>query len=90
MSGELRGFARAQREWEAREPSDGGVCECSECNGNGTMPAPGDPEGDYVECSACKGFGRLTPDGEPFDPDAAERAADEVADHKRDDHNLGD
>lgn len=70
MIADLPGYALAQREWEAMEPPDGGVRECSDCGGNGTMPAPGDPEGDYVLCGTCKGFGQLTPDGEPFDKKA--------------------
>lgn len=88
MSADLPGYARAQREWEAMEPPDGGPSECADCNGNGHVPAIGDPEGDHVECGACKGFGLLTPNGEPFDPEAAERAAAEYADHKRDEERL--
>lgn len=84
MSNEMRGYAAAQREWEAMEPPDGGVCECSECNGNGYVQAIGDPEGDCVQCGTCDGFGLLTPNGEPHDPHAAERAEAEAADHKRD------
>lgn len=78
------GFAAAQREYDNRTPPDDGPSECDNCNGFGHAPAPGDPEGDHAECSVCKGFGLIDENGEPFDPNAAQRAADDYADMKRD------
>jgi len=88
MSADLPGYAKAQREWEAMEPPDGGPCECPNCNGKGELPDPTDEDADYVQCETCEGFGLLSPDGEPFDPGAAERAAEEYADHKRDEERF--
>lgn len=84
MSTDMSGYARAQREWEAREPDDGGPRECTACNGKGELPDPTDEDADYVQCEACEGFGLVTARGDPFDPGAAERAECEYADLKRD------
>jgi len=87
---DMPGFASAQREWEAMEPPDGGVCECPDCNGKGELPDPADEDADYVQCETCEGFGLLTARGDPYDPGEAERLECEAADRKRDDHNFGD
>ncbi len=80
----MRGFDAAQREYDNRTPPDDGPSECDNCNGTGHAPVPGDPEGDHAKCSICKGFGLIDESGEPFDPHAAEYAACEYADMKRD------
>lgn len=83
MSADLPGYAMAQREWEAREPDDGGPRECAACNGKGELPDPTDEDADYVQCEVCEGFGLVTANGDPFDPGRAEREAEEYADFKR-------
>lgn len=90
MNADLPGYARAQREWEAREPDDGGPRECAGCNGKGELPDHTDPDGDYVQCEACEGFGLVTASGYPFDPVAAERAECEYADFKRNQREMED
>ena len=90
MSNDLPGYARAQAQWEAMEPPDGGPMECPDCNGRGTVPDPKDEDADYLTCDTCAGHGYLTADGEPFDPHAAEYEACEAADRKRDELLTGD
>lgn len=82
MNHELPGYARAQAEWEAREPDDGGPRECDVCRGDGEIPflEYGD---DCMKCDTCNGFGQVAANGEPFDPDKAEREESENADYKR-------
>jgi len=74
---DLPGYARAQREYDNRTPSDDGPSECPECSGSKFV--------DDLDCAACHGFGLIDESGEPFDPHAAEYAADEAADRARDD-----
>jgi hypothetical protein len=85
---DLRGYARAQAQYDAMTPPDDGPYECPDCNGRGSFVGIGDipEEGDYTECAECNGFGWIGENGEPFDKDAAERDADEAADMKREDY----
>lgn len=76
----MRGFERAQREWENRLPPEDGPWECAECHGKGEIVT----EDDSSECTECGGFGFIGADGKPFDPGKAERDKCDYADWKRD------
>lgn len=80
----MPGFDAAQAAYDNMSPPEDGPYECPECNGSGSVPIPGDPEGEIMKCSACNGFGQIDESGEPFDPHAKERAECEYADMKRD------
>lgn len=75
----MRGFDAAQREYDNRTPPDDGPSECHECSGRG---AYNDEDGEA--CKTCCGSGYINDDGSPFDPNAAEYAADQYADMQRD------
>jgi DnaJ-class molecular chaperone len=76
------GFDAAQRAYDNMAPPEDGPTECPTCNGRGEVPGAHEDD-DSTECADCKGFGMIDCNGEPFDPDAADRAADEYADWKR-------
>jgi hypothetical protein len=80
----MRGFDAAQRAYDNMTPPDDGPYKCPECNGSGSVPIPGDPEGEIMKCAACDGFGLISENGEPFDLDAKDRSEADYADMKRD------
>ncbi|MFA7291845.1 MAG: hypothetical protein WC023_06310 [Rhodocyclaceae bacterium] len=83
---DLPGYARAQQEWENREPERPGPCECAECNGYGVLYST-NPVGEDEErpCTECAGQGWISESGEPCkSPDAQQADADEAADLQRD------
>lgn len=76
---EMRGYAAAQRAYDNMAPPEDGPSECPECEGVGQYPGEDEP------CITCCGTGLIDEDGNPFDPNAAEEAAGEYADMKRED-----
>lgn len=83
-------FNSAQAAYDNMTPPDDGPSECPECDGRGSFVGVGGvpEEGDYTECTACNGFGWIDENGEPYDPDEAQRNADDAADLRRDEGRL--